>query len=205
MFSINVWKTDRVSYSDCSFWKPFYAPKQMKLGTYLSGRGSSVFQYLLYENTWDTSIKQQLCWSLQVIMTRMTSLTFFVGKKCQIVMPGWNFKKFAKNLCGHNRSLTILKTIVFSRAAAAKKKQPWLLFLGRDAENFDGSWGGGAEVALLIDVIFITFTCLLVNPFNSPFDLLDAQRAFEHLLVNNLTQSRSSSPKATGDRTENFF
>mgnify|MGYP006975641743 FL=1 len=99
------------------FWKPFYAPKQMKLGTYLSGRGSSVFQYLLYENTWDTSIKQQLCWSLQVIMTRMTSLTFFVGKKCQIVMPGWNFKKFAKNLCGHNRSLTILKTIVFSRAA----------------------------------------------------------------------------------------
>ena len=128
------------------FWKPFYAPKQMKLGTYLSVRGSSVFQYLLYENTWDTSIKQQLCWSLQVIMTRMTSLTFFVGKKCQIVMPGWNFKKFAKNLCGHNRSLTILKTIVFSRA----KKQPWLLFLGRDAKNFWWLARGGAG-SLLID------------------------------------------------------
>ena len=66
-------------------------------------------------------------------------------------MPGWNFKKFAKNLCGHNRSLTILKTIVFSRA----KKQPWLLFLGRDAKNFDGSHEEEQDPCLSMDLYHI--------------------------------------------------
>ena len=120
MFSINVWKTDRVLQLPTLFLNLSLCSQANEISI-----SWSVFQYLPYENTWETSVKHFLCWSLQVMLDdeswrRVFDLFLYVGSEEKSAKL-WCLKSFAKNLCGHNRSLTILKPIAFSRASTTAK------------------------------------------------------------------------------------